>query len=69
MFKNRMLPCAAGDRCLLKPKLADPQHKCPKCRQNINAICGILDVDAQIALILVSYSQLKKSCKQMKGNI
>ena len=47
MFKNLMLPCAAGDRCLLQPKLADPQDKCPKCRQNIHAICGILDVNAQ----------------------
>ena len=46
MFKNRMLPCTAGDRCLLKPKLADPQHKCPKCRQNIHAICDILDINA-----------------------
>ena len=33
MFQDRLKPCAAGDRCTLKPMLADPQHKCPTCER------------------------------------
>ena len=46
MFDSRMQPCAAGDRCCLKPKLADPQHKCPVCRRHIHALCGVVDLHA-----------------------
>ena len=42
-----MKPCAAGDRCNMKPALADPQHKCPKCRRHIHAICGVPDVNSK----------------------
>ena len=47
MFNTRLKPCAAGDRCHLKPTLADPQHKCPKCRRHIHAICGVPDVNCK----------------------
>ena len=45
MFNARLQPCAAGDCCHLNT-LADPQHKCPKCRRHIHAICGVPDVNA-----------------------
>ena len=46
MFNARLQPCAAGDRCHMKPALADPQHKCIKCRRHIHAICGVPDLNA-----------------------
>ena len=42
-----MKPSAAGDLCYMKPVLADPQHKCPKCRQHIHDLCGVPDVNSK----------------------
>ena len=47
MFQDRLKPCAAGDRCTLKPMLADPQHKCPTCERHIHAICGVPNINAR----------------------
>lgn len=46
LFADRMKPCAAGERCNLRPSLADPQHKCPVCKRHIHAICGVPNVNA-----------------------
>ena len=46
MFQDRLKPCAAGDRCTLKPMLADPHHKCPTCEQHIHAIFGVPNINA-----------------------
>ena len=29
LFANQMKPFAAGNRYMIKPKMADPHHRCP----------------------------------------
>ena len=58
MFQDRLKPCAASDRCTLKPMLAHPQHKCPTCERHIHAICGVPNINARNLILIYSVAMI-----------
>ena len=60
-----MKPCAAGDRCIIKPQLIDPQHRCPVCERHIHAIYGVTNLTSEN----ICHSRLCYDCVARVGLI